>query len=261
MSNEILHEIKGQILFVTFNRPERKNALNIDLANHLFTVLKNATTDRGIRAVVLRGQGGTFMEGLDMQPYTADVASGVERANQMMQPYNSAIRELVVMEKPVIAAVEGWVAGPGLSFMLAADLVIAARGTKFNAAFASYAMTPDGAASLFLTRKVGPLKANELLMLSETFDAEKAEKLGLVNWVVDDAKLAEETAKLAERLASGPTRALGAIKILTGKAFEQNVNPHIALEHTYWGNASRSFDFREAIKAMAAKRDPKYTGA
>ena len=192
MANEVLSEIKGQALIVTFNRPDQRNAFNVDMAHQLFGILKSAVTDRVIRTVILRGQGGNFMDGLDMQPYINDVGTGIERANQMMQPYNSAIRELQVMEKPVLAVVDGNVAGPGMGFMLACDLVLAARSTKFNCDFTSYALSPDGGASFFLTRKVGPIKANQLLMLSEPFDAAEAEKLHLVNAVVDDDKLHTE---------------------------------------------------------------------
>jgi len=261
MANEILSETRGQSLIVTFNRPDRGNAMNFDLATQLFTTLKNAVTDRGIRAVLLCGQGGNFMDGLDLQMYAGDTNLGVERANQLMQPYHSAIRELQAMEKPVLAAVEGSVAGPGMSFMLACDLVLAARSTKFNCRFTSYAMSPDGGASFFLTRKVGAAKANELLMLSETFGAEEAERLNLVNRTVDDGKLQDESLSWLDRLANGPTRAIGGTKVLVGKAFEQNLNTHLSLEHTYWGTCSRSFDFKEAIKAVTAKREPKYSGA
>ena len=145
--------------------------------------------------------------------------------------------------------------------MLACDLVLAARSTKFNCKFTSYAMTPDGGASFFLTRKVGAAKANELLMLSETFGAEEAGRWNLINSVVDDDKLQDEALNWIDRLSTGPTRAFGGVKKLVLKAFEQDLNAHLGLEHTYWGASSRTFDFREAVKAYFAKRDTKYSGA
>jgi 2-(1,2-epoxy-1,2-dihydrophenyl)acetyl-CoA isomerase len=216
-----------------------------------------------VRAVLLRGAGGNFMNGVDLTGLygKGGVDLGIERANQMMQPYHNVIRELQVMDKPVIAAVEGAVAGPGLSLMLACDLVLAARGTKFNCNFTSNALSPDGGSTFFLARKVGAAKAMELLMLSEDFTAEDAQKWNLVNHVSDDGKLQDDSLGWVDRLANGPTRAFSGVKKLVLKAFENDLNAQLALEHSYWGGSVRSFDFREAMKAHFAKREAKYSGA
>jgi 2-(1,2-epoxy-1,2-dihydrophenyl)acetyl-CoA isomerase len=230
------------------------------MATQLFNILKPAVTDRGIRAVMLCGHGGTFMNGLDMEIFGGDFTAALERINQMFQPYHSVIRELHIMDKPVLAAVEGRAAGPGLSLMLACDFAIAARGAKFNGQFASFGLTPDGGCSYNLARKAGAAKANEILMLGEDFTAEQAEHCNLVNKVVEDATLREEALLWLERLAGGPTRAYAGIKKLVMKAFEQDINLQLSLEHTYWGASGRSFDFREAVKAHFAKRPAKFTG-
>lgn len=261
MANEITSEMRGQALIITFNRPEKGNAMNYDLAQQLFLLLKNVTTDRAVRAVLLQGKGGNFMNGLDMNMYAGDVGDALERTNQLVQPYHSAIRELQAMEKPVLAAVDGRVAGPGMSFMLASDLVLAARSATFNCDFTTYALSPDGGASFFLTRQVGAARANEILMLSETFSSERAEKWGLVNGIIEDDKLHAEALAWVDRLAAGPTRAFGAVKVLVGRAHEQNLNAHLGLEHTYWGACTRTFDFKEAVRAHFAKREAKYSGA
>jgi len=261
MAHDILTEIRGGAMIVTFNRPVHGNALNTEMANQLFNTLKLVTTDRAIRAVMLRGSGGNFMDGLDMTIYAGDVAKGIERHNELMLPYHSAIRELHVMEKPVLAMVTGKVTGPGLSFMLASDVVLAGQSVEFNAGFTSYAITPDGAASFFLTRKVGAAKATEILMLSENFDATTAERLNLVNGVVDDTKLQDEALHWIDRLADGPTKAFAGVKRLVSNAFHTEINSHMALEHAYWGSSTRTFDFREAVKARIAKRPVKYSGA
>jgi 2-(1,2-epoxy-1,2-dihydrophenyl)acetyl-CoA isomerase len=260
MTTEVKLERHGQALIVTFSRPGHANALTGEMAQQLFNALKPATTDHGIRAVLLKGEGGHFMNDLEMSTYAQDMAGATERTNQMFQPYNSAIRELQVMEKPVVAAVEGIVSGVGLSIALACDLVIAARNAQFSTGFAGHAMTPHGGASFFLTRKAGAARAFELLALNETFSAEDALRFNLVNAVVDDDKLQTEAIALIDRLLAGPTKAYGGIKRLVAKAFEQDINTQLSLEHTFWGGSVRSFDFREAIKAMAAKRPPKYTG-
>ncbi|MFY9288146.1 MAG: enoyl-CoA hydratase-related protein [Alphaproteobacteria bacterium] len=258
---EVLSEMRGSALVITFNRPAHGNALTLEMATALHNIIKNVTTDRSVRALLLRGAGGNFMHGIEMNMYAGDVNIALERANQLIMPYHSVVRELQAMEKPVIAAVDGEVAGPGISLMLASDFIIAARSTKFNCKFTSYAMSPDGGASYFLTRRVGIAKANELLMLSETFTAEEAEKLNILNSIVDDAKLQDEALAWADKLANGPTRAFGSTKVLVAKAFEQNLTTHLGLEHTHWGACSRTFDFKEAVKAHQAKRPAKFTGA
>lgn len=261
MSTEIKTEMRNGALIVTFNCPEQLNALTMNMANQLHHVLKPVAADRSIRAVMLRGAGGNFMHGLDLDIYAKDTAVGAEKNNELLLPYHSAIRELHAMEKPVLAVVQGRVTGPGMSFMLVSDLVLAGRSTRFNSMFTSYAMTPDGGTSFFLTRKLGSAKAAEIMMLSEEFDAETAQKLHLVNGVLDDEQLEAKAFEWIDRLASGPTRAFGGVKRLVGKAFEQDLPAHLALEHTYWGASVRSFDFRAAMRALFTKQPVKYTGA
>ena len=261
MIQELQFELRGQSLVITFNRPANANAMTADMAGALFNRLKLATSDKGIRAIMLRGAGGNFMSGLEMGMYAGNFDVGVANANQMMQHYHSAIREMQVMEKPILAAVDGLVGGCGMSFMLASDFVLAGSGTKFNCGFTANALTPDGGASHFLARKAGALKANELLMLSDDFSAADAERWNLVNAVVDDAKLQEEALAWLDKLAAGPTRAFAGVKRLVQKAFEQDLNTHMALEHSHWGASTRTFDFREAVKARGEKRPPKFSGA
>jgi 2-(1,2-epoxy-1,2-dihydrophenyl)acetyl-CoA isomerase len=257
----ILTEKRGNAMIVTFNRPDRDNAFGLDMAAQLFNALKLMTTDRAIRAVLLQGSGSHFMNGIDMALYGGDLNTALEHATEMMQPYNSAIRELLAMEKPVIASCAGMTAGPGMSFLLACDLAIAAKSAKFNCQFTSNGLTPDGGASALLARKAGLMRANELLMLSEDFSADDAARWNLVNRVVDDGKLKDEALTLLDRLADGPTRAYGGVKKLLAKSYEQDLNTQLAFEHTCWGASVRSFDFREAVKAHFAKRPAKFTGS
>jgi 2-(1,2-epoxy-1,2-dihydrophenyl)acetyl-CoA isomerase len=260
VANELLSERRGQSLILTFNRPDRSNAMTFDMANQLFTLLKNVTTDRSVRAVLLCGADSNFMDGLDMNFYAGNIDAALERANHIILPYHSAIRELQTMEKPVLAAVEGFVTGSGMSLMLASDLVIAARSARFNCKFTDHALTPNGGCSYFLPRKVGLSRAVELMMLSEDFDAAEADRLHLVNRVVDDDKLQAEALAWLDRLAEGPTRAYGAIKKLCLRSFEQDMNAQLGLEHTYFGHSTRSFDFREAVKAHIAGTPSRFTG-
>lgn len=257
---DVVSEMRGGALILTFNRPEKGNALTPDMASQAALILKNATTDKAVRAVMLRGAGGQFMRGLDMDIFAGNIEKGVEKANQMMQAYNAAIREMNLMEKPVLAAVGGTVSGPGMSFMLGCDLVIAEKRTIFNCGFSQFGLTPDGGASYHLTRKVGAAKAAEWMMLNEDFGTEQAMEWGLINNVAESDAFDGQALSWADKLANGPTRAFGGIKRLVAKALSQDLNLQMGLEHTYWGASVRSFDFREAVKAHQTGRPVKYSG-
>jgi len=253
--------MRGAVLIVTFNRPDTGNALTTLMARALHDKLKAVSEDRSLRAILLRGAGDIFMNGHDMTGFTADANTVQEQIYSRVQFFYACIRELQTMERPVIAAVDGHVSGAGLSFMLASDLVIATKRTVFNTDFIRYAMIPDGGATFFLPRKVGMARANEMLLLGTEFDAERAEKLCLVNKVVANDALQSEAVAWAEKLAAGPTRVMGATKRLMNVAFEHDLQTQLSLEATAWSAVTKLFDFREAMKAYVAKREPKYTGA
>ena len=259
-TNELLTERRGQSLVVTFNRPSLANSFTIDMANQMFLALKNTTTDRSVRAVMLCGAANNFVGGLDESFYKGDTDTLLERANQLILPYHSIIREMQVMEKPVLAAVEGQVTGPGLSFLLASDLVIAAESARISFSSVRHGMSPDGGVSYFLTRKVGAGRAAQIMMLAEELDAKTAQAYGIVNRVVPDAQLQTEAVALLDRLTEGPTRAYGSIKKLILHAHDHDLGAHLGLEHTFVGHSARSFDFREAVRALGAGKTPKFTG-
>jgi 2-(1,2-epoxy-1,2-dihydrophenyl)acetyl-CoA isomerase len=231
------------------------------MAKLLSEKFKAIAENRSIRAVLLRGAGDHFMNGHDMKIYAGDANAIQEQIFQKVQFFYSAIREIQTMEKPVVAAVDGRVSGAGFSLMLSSDLVMATRRTVFNTGYTPYAMVPDGGVTYFLPRKVGMARASELFMLSEDFSVENAERWGLVNKIVAEGALRTESMALAEKLAMGPTRIYGATKRLINKAFEQDLNAQLSLEATAWSAGTKTFDFREAIKAYVAKREPKYTGS
>ena len=261
MTAEVLFQTRGAILVITFNRPDKGNALNTGMAKALCEKLKAVSEDRSLRAVLLRGAGDAFMDGHDLAGFTGNINFVQDLIFQRVQFFFASIRELLAMERPVIAAVDGRVSGAGLSLMLASDLVIASKRSVFNAGFTKYSSIPDGGATFFLPRKVGMARAAELLFLGEDLDAETAQKWRMVNKVVDHAALEDAAFAMAEKLAKGPTRALGATKRLINNAFEQDLNTQLSMESTTWTAIAKTFDFREGMSAYASNREPKYTGA
>lgn len=259
---EISFEAKNNVLIVTFDRPENGNALTTSMAKTFSEKLKAVSEDRGYRALLLKGANNCFMTGHDMSGFAGETNDVQEQIFTRVQFFYAVIREMQVMERPVISAVEGTVSGSGYSLALASDFVIAAQGTVFNPGFTSYAMIPDGGATFFLPRKVGAAKANEILLLNEDMSAELAEKWGIVNKIVPANNLHGEATAFAERLAQGPTRIYGATKRLIGRAFEQDLKNHLSQEATTWTTiGAKTFDFREAMKAFISNRDAKFTGA
>ena len=261
MEPEVLFETRGSILVVTFNRPDQGNALTTGMAKLFSEKLKAVAGDRSLRVILMRGAGDHFMNGHDLSGFSADPNIVQEMVFHKVQFFYAVIRELQTMERPVIAAVDGRVSGGGFSLMLASDLVLATKRTVFNTGFTPHAMVPDGGATFFLPRKVGMARASELCLFSEDFSSEKAEAWGLINKTVAADALQTEAFAWAEKLATGPTRIYGAIKRLIGISYEQNLSDQLSQEATTGTAGSKTFDFREAMKAHAAKRDPKFTGA
>lgn len=261
VTHGIQTEQHGNVLVITFARPEKNNALTLEMANQLFLVLKNATTDRSVRVVLLQGAGGNFMSGLDNIFYEGSMDTVMELSNQLILPYHSIIREIMTMDKPVVSSVCGKVGGAGLSLMLASDLVIGAESTTFSFNSIHFAMSPDGGASFYLTRKVGAGRAAEILLLGEEFDIYSAHHMGVVNRFCPDAELEKQTEELVTRLSQGPTKTYGAIKKLLLHAFDHDAPTHLGMEHAYVGQSARSFDFREAIQSEKMGRKARFTGA
>jgi 2-(1,2-epoxy-1,2-dihydrophenyl)acetyl-CoA isomerase len=258
--SEVLFEIRNAVLVVTFNRPEKRNAFSSFMAKLVHDKFKLVSEDRSIRAILLRGQGDHFMDGHDMDVYAGDMTVLHDQIFQKAQFFYTLLREMQVMEKPIIAAVDGRISGAGFSFMLASDLVISSKRAVFNPDFTTYAMVPDGGVTFLLPRKVGAARALELLMLNEDFSATTAEQWGLITRLVENDVLQTEALAWAEKLATGPTRALGATKRLIARSFEQDLNEQLSLEANFANAGIKSFDFREAMKAYVAKREPKYSG-
>jgi 2-(1,2-epoxy-1,2-dihydrophenyl)acetyl-CoA isomerase len=156
--------------------------------------------------------------------------------------------------------VHGAVAGAGVSLLAAADLAIAAADTKFTLAYSKIATSPDGGSTYFLPRIVGMRKTLELMMLSDTFDAATALDMGLVNWVVPASDLAAETAKLARRLANGPTVAYGEGKALVNRTFDRSLAAQLDAEAQGFARCARTRDLAEGVTAFVEKRKPEFKG-
>src|SRR6476619_4048587 len=215
MSDELLSHADGALHRLTLNRPARRNALTPTLARALVQALDEVEESGVAELVVLRGAGGHFSAGLDLQwlrglgeiPAVADLQRG-------LADFQAAVLAVVRCPVPVLAVVEGTAAGFGLDLALSCDLRLVSRDASFTSAFARMALIPDGGSTFTLPRLVGIGPALRLLLAGETIDAARAQAIGLVDEVVDGAALETEVYALAGRLTAGASSSVRAINRL-----------------------------------------------
>jgi 2-(1,2-epoxy-1,2-dihydrophenyl)acetyl-CoA isomerase len=260
MSQSILLSVEAGIATLAFNRPHVMNAMDADMMIELRAAAELVERDAAVRAVVLRGEGKAFIAGGDVSLFARRLADLPEIIVRWGREMHFAIQALHRMDKPVLASVHGAVAGAGFSILCAADLAVAADTARFSLAYTNIGASPDGGSSFFLPRLVGYKKAMELTLLPDQFDAKAAQQLGLVNWVVPEAQLVEETARLAQRLGKGPTRAFGEAKRLMNASLGRSMETQMEEELFAFSRCARTKDLAEGVTAFVEKRKPAFRG-
>ncbi|WP_228898160.1 enoyl-CoA hydratase/isomerase family protein [Acidovorax sp. Leaf73] len=253
----LLLERDGAVASICFNRPSALNAIDPAMARALLSAARELAADASVRAIILRGAGKGFMAGGDLAVLGADPQLG---AAELIGPLHEAVRVLDTMNAPLIAQVHGVAAGAGLSLMLQADFVLAAAGTRFNLAYANIGASCDVGASWALPRRVGLRRALELALLCDTYDADAAERMGLINRVVPAAELEVEALALAHRLASGPTLALGHLRRLMRGSQNRDFADQLDAEAAAFQACAVSDDFRIGVEAFRNRKTPSFTG-
>lgn len=253
----LLLERYGAAASICFNRPSALNAIDPPMARAFLSAVRELAADQSVRAVIMRGAGKGFMAGGDLAVLSADPQRG---AAELIEPLHEAVRLLDAMNAPLVAQVHGVAAGAGLSLMLQADFVLAAAGTRFNLAYANIGASCDVGASWSLPRRVGLRRALEMALLSETLDAEAAERIGLIYRVVPPEELGVEALALAHRLASGPTLALGHLRRLMRSSLDHDLASQLDAEAAAFQVCAASDDFRIGVDAFRSRKTPSFTG-
>jgi len=258
MYRDILLEKKGNIAILTLNRPEVLNAFSVEMRQDIGTAFYDLAKDDAVRAVVVTGAGRAFSAGGDIKTW-----GDSKRTNSMeiiTQAAHRAITNLIALEKPVIAMVNGDAIGAGCNLALACDLVIASKDARFGQAFVKLGLGPDWGGAYLLPRLVGLARAKELIFTGKNISGEEAFEIGLINRVVDNKDLEPEVMKLAEKLSGMATKAIGMAKTFLHGAWKMDITEALEYEGSMQQELMKTEDHKNAVKSFLKKNKPVFEG-
>jgi len=257
----ILYNLENDVAWVTMNRPEQRNAVNADLRDELVAVFTDARTNAAVRALVLTGAGKGFCTGADLSGPRGQGPTGPGAGRELMKGSSQRlIRAVWDLEKPVVAAVNGVAAGLGSHLAFASDFVIASAEARFIEVFVRRGIAVDAGGAFLLPRLVGLQKAKQMVFFGDDMSAEEAERWGLVSKVVAADQLASTAREWAERLAKGPTFAIGMSKRLLNRSLESSLETALEEEAMAQMLVTQSEDTREGMMAFMERRQPQFKG-
>lgn len=248
---DILTTQADGILTITFNRPEKKNALTAAMYAALADALEKTEADDAVRVVLFAGNGGAFTAGNDLQDFLNNPPQGDG------SPVFRFLRAISTLSKPLVAAVSGVAVGVGSTMLLHCDLVYVGESAKLSFPFVNLALVPEAASSLLLPAMVGYHRAAELVMLGEPFTAATAKEYGIANAIFPDDRLLAEATAVAQKLAAKPPTAMRLTKQLLRKS-RGDITGQMAAEGVHFRAQLQSAEAREAMTAFFEKRPPKF---
>lgn len=263
MSYETIQlEMRETVCLLTLNKPDRLNALTVQVARDFSAAVAEAI-ERGARAIVLTGAGRAFCAGGDLREMQ-EIAKKDGRVEAFFDEPLKILNEAILLIRqtpvPFIAAVNGVASGGGCNLALACDLVIAAESARFNQAFIKIGLTPDCGGTFMLPRLVGWKRATELLFTGDLISAQAAAEMGMINSVTPDGELMSRALAMAEKLAQAPTAAIAEIKMLLDASAANDLRTQLDLERQTQIESGKTKDFVEGVTAFLEKRPPRFVG-
>ena len=259
----IQFEMRGSICLLTLNRPDRLNALTVQVAKD-FNAAVSEALESGARVIVLTGAGRAFCAGGDLREMQ-EIAGREGRVeaffDEPLQILNESILLIRQTPVPFIAAVNGVASGGGCNLALACDLVIAAESAKFNQAFIKIGLVPDCGGTFMLPRLIGWKRATELMFTGDLITAAQAAEMGMINSVAADGELMGQVMAMAEKLAQAPTAAIGQIKKLLEASAVNDYGSQLDKERKAQIESGKTKDFTEGVQAFLEKRPPRFVGS
>jgi 2-(1,2-epoxy-1,2-dihydrophenyl)acetyl-CoA isomerase len=262
MTLHVLRDERG-VLTLRLDQAEKRNAIDDEKMIGLIEALEAARTDDTVRVIVLEGAGDHFCGGADIiaRNVKSDRKPRVGSIQRRLPAQAHRLIPLLIdVQVPVVCKVRGWAAGIGFQLALAADLTLAADDARFWEPFGERGFTPDSGATWLLPRRVGETRARELLLLGRTLSGTEAADWGAIHRAVPGDRLDAAVDEVVEKLANGPTVALGLAKWLLGTGASADLPAQLANEAFAMELSSRTDDFREGIAAFREKRVPRFEG-
>ena len=254
------YEVKDNVGYIHFSRPEGANAVNPAFCRDLKNVMLEIESDDDVRSVAVTAEGKVFCAGGDLKEFNAAGPDLPEVVAAMLEDLHDAIYKMNEIPKPFVAGVQGAAGGAGMSLVSAFDLVVSGESAKFTMAYTKVGLTPDGTSSYFLARHVGLRRMLDLTLTNRVLSASEAEAWGLVNRVVGDEDIVSAAAALAQDLASGAPNAAGDAKTVIYRGYESALGDAGDFEAQNIVRAAGTNDGQEGIAAFVERRDPKWTG-
>jgi len=256
----ILTSVVDRVATLTFNRPDKLNALSLDLIKRSVEALNEWSANPQIGCVIVTGAGRAFCAGGDVSTMAQDNAETLEQKIDRLRQMHELSRVLYDMPKVTIASVNGFVMGAGLGVCLACDLRIASGQARFGTAYAKVGYGGDFGTTWLLTQYVGGPKAKELFFLGDIIDANEAHRIGLVNRVVPHDSLQSEVSNTASRIAQGPLTSFRYMKANINLASSADFRTMLDREAETHMRCSMTDDHKEGVRAFMEKREPKFVG-
>ncbi|HET7700649.1 MAG TPA: enoyl-CoA hydratase-related protein [Candidatus Limnocylindria bacterium] len=252
----------GSLAVITLDRPDVLNAFDEALTTALAVAVDDVARDDAIRAVVITGAGRAFSAGQDLRDRAAmvEVGKDLHLGDELRRRYHPVIAAIRGMRKPVIAAVNGVVAGAGLGIAVACDVRVAAASATFRAAWGRVGLVPDAGSAYFLPRLVGWGRAMDMILTGEPVSADEALRIGLVTRVWPDEVFAREWRAYALAVASGATAAFALSKEGLAASWDHDLAAFLDLEAGLQDRAGRTHDYAEGVRAFVAKRPARFEG-
>jgi 2-(1,2-epoxy-1,2-dihydrophenyl)acetyl-CoA isomerase len=254
----IIFEIKETYAIIRLNRPSVFNSFNRAMALEVQAALDECGENQAIRAVMLIGEGRAFCAGQDLGEIVAP--DGPSLPTILQEHYNPIITRIRLLQKPVVAAVNGVAAGAGANIALACDVAVATASASFIQAFSKIGLIPDSGGTFFLPRLIGFQKASALMMLGDKISATDAEKMGMIYKVCPDESFLAEAENITKTLSLMPTRGLWLTKKALNESMTNTIEQQLVVEDKYQTEASLTSDYKEGVNAFLEKRKAEFKG-